>query len=122
MDDYITLTKRYTKYTASFIILFIILGFTTSYKSIFGGLVLGSIISLFHLLSTYFQVKRLGESLEKGRAKWSLGTLFRFALSIGAVYIAYQYPDYFHFISVVIGLMLTYIIILINSLFQLKRL
>jgi ATP synthase protein I len=122
MVDYISLTKRYTIFAAIIIGLLVILAFTTSYKPIFLGLLLGSIISLSNLWSTYFQVKRLGESVEIGRAKFSLGTLFRFGLVIGAVYIAFQYPDKFHFISVVIGLMLTYIIILVNSLFQLKRL
>lgn len=122
MEDYIYLTKRFTIQTVILIFLFIILAFTTTYNSIFFGLILGSIISLSNLWSTYFQVKRLGESVDVGRAKFSLGTLFRFALAIGAIYVAFQYPDTFHFISVVIGLMLTYIIILINSLFQLKRL
>lgn len=120
--DYISLTKRYTVYAAIIMTIFVILAVTTPHKSIFLGLLLGSIISLSNLWSTYFQVKRLGESVEIGRAKFSLGTLFRFGLVIGAVYIAFQYPDKFHFISVVIGLMLTYIIILVNSLFQLKRL
>jgi ATP synthase protein I len=120
--DYISLTKRYTIYAAIIMIFFVVLAFTTTYTSIFLGLLLGSVISLSNLWSTYFQVKRLGESMEIGRAKLSLGTLFRFALVLGAVYIAIQYPDKFHFISVVIGLMLTYIIILVNSLFQLKHL
>lgn len=122
MGDFIVLTKRYTIYIVVFITIFISLAFLTSFQSIFLGLALGSFISLCNLLTTYLQVKRLGESLELGRAKLSLGTLFRFALVIGAVYISFQYPDLFHLISVVIGLMLAYIIIIINSLFQLKRL
>ncbi|MCT8140100.1 ATP synthase subunit I [Anaerobacillus sp. CMMVII] len=122
MVDYIYLTKRFTLYTIILIGLFLVLAFATPYQPIFLGLLLGSIASLSNLWSTYFQVKRIGESMEIGRAKFSLGTLFRFGLTIGAVYIAYRYPDKFHFISVVIGLMLTYIIILINSIFQLKRL
>ncbi|RXJ02701.1 ATP synthase subunit I [Anaerobacillus alkaliphilus] len=122
MGDYIALTKRYTLYTVIIMSLFLVLALVTPYQPIFLGLLLGSIISLSNLWSTYFQVKRLGESVEAGRAKFSLGTLFRIALVLGAVYIAYQYPDNFHFISVVIGLMLTYIIIFINSIFQLKRL
>lgn len=122
MEDYIVLTKRYTIYTVVSIAIFISLAFLTSFQTVFLGLALGSVISLSNLLSTYYQVKRLGESLEIGRAKFSLGTLFRFALVIGAVYIAFQFPDLFHLISVVVGLMLTYIIIFINSLFQFKRL
>ncbi len=122
MKDYITLTKQYTLYSTSLIILFLILALITSYKTIFLGLFLGSIPSLGNLWSTYYQVKRIGESLDVGRAKISLGTLFRFALTLGAIYIAVRHPDTFHFASVVIGLMLTYIIILINSLFQLKHL
>lgn len=122
MEDYINLTKRFTIYGILIIFLFVILAIVTPYKSVFLGLLLGSVISISNLISTYFQVKRLGESLEIGRAKLSLGTLFRFALVLGAVFVAFQYPDIFHFISVVIGLMLTYIIIFLNSLFQLKRL
>lgn len=122
MEDYIVLTKRYTIYIVVLIAIFISLAFSTSFQAIFLGLALGSVVSLSNLLSIYLQVKRLGESLEVGQAKFSLGTLFRFALVIGAVYIAFQYPDLFHLVSVVIGLMLAYIIIIINSLFQLKRL
>lgn len=122
MEDYVALTRRYTIYAFILVLIFVILAIVTPFRSIFLGLTLGSIISISNLISTYYQVKRLGESVEIGRAKFSLGTLFRFALSIGAIYVAYQYPHIFHFISVVIGLMLTYIIIFINSLFQLKRL
>ncbi len=122
MEDYISLTKRFTIYTCIIIGLFVVLAFLTSYQPIFFGLLLGSIVSLINLWSTYFQVKRLGESVESGRAKFSVGTLFRTILVVGTVFIAYQYPDNFHFISVVIGLMLTYIIIFINSIFQVKRL
>lgn len=122
MDNYIVLTKRYAIYTVILITFFILLAFLTSHQSIFFGLTLGSIISLSNLLSTYFQVKRLGESVVSGRAKFSLGTLFRFALASFAVYTALQYPGLFHIYSVVIGLMLTYIIIYFNALLQLKHL
>ena len=122
MKDYAALTKRFNVYTVILIVLFVVLAFSTPYSSIFFGLTLGSIVSLSHLWTTYFQVKRLGESVEEGRAKFSLGTLFRFGLAIGVVFIAFRYPEKFHLISVVIGIMLTYIIILIHSLFQLKRL
>ncbi|OIJ21793.1 hypothetical protein BKP45_03595 [Anaerobacillus alkalidiazotrophicus] len=122
MEDYIALTKRYTFYITIIVSIFLILAFITPYKSIFLGLFLGSVMSLGKLWSTYFQVKRIGESLDKGRAKWSLGTMFRMLLVLATVYFASQYPDQFHFISVIIGLMLTYIIIMVHSLFQLKYL
>ncbi|WNF37282.1 ATP synthase subunit I [Bacillaceae bacterium IKA-2] len=122
MEDYIVLTKRYTIYSVLCIAIFILLAFLTSLQSIFLGLALGAVISLSNLVTLFYQVKRIGESIETGRAKFSLGTIFRTILIIGAVYIAYQYPDIFHLNSVIIGLMLTYIIIYINSLFQLRRL
>ena len=120
--DFTLLTKKFSVYTVTFIVIFIALAIVTQHTAIFLGLTLGSIFSLASLWSTYFQVKRLGESVEGGRAKFSVGTLFRIGLVLVALYVAYNYPNTFHFLSVVIGFMLTYIIIFINSIFQLKRL
>lgn len=122
MKDYTTLTKRFTFYTIVLIIIFAILSFLPSYQSVFLGLLVGSLVSLVHLWTTYFQVKRLGEAIEEGRSKFSLGTLFRIGIALAVLYVAYQNPDIFHFTSVIIGLMITYIIIFVHSLFQLKRL
>lgn len=121
MSDYSVLAKRYTVYTAILIFLVVILAFFTT-SSFYTGLLLGMIFSLVNLWSTYFQVKRLNESLEENKAKFSLGTLFRALTAVAAIFIAIQFPAAFDYIGVILGLMTTYIIILIEPLFQLNQL
>ncbi|MGO4889151.1 ATP synthase subunit I [Anaerobacillus sp. MEB173] len=129
MDQYSANMRRYTKYTL-FLAAFFVLGWGfTSYSTIFLGLLLGTIFSYFNLWSMYSKINRLGQAVEKSakgegekKKAHSLGFLTRLALAVLAVTIATRYPEHFDLVSVVIGLMVTYIIIFIDSLFQHKRL
>ena len=120
MSDYHTLAKKYSIYTAILIVIFFILAIVLTDTSFFLGLALGACFSLINLFITYIQVNRITKSLTSGKKKWSPGTLLRILLALIPVYIAVQFPDIFHLFSVIIGLMITYVIILIEPIFHIR--
>ncbi|MBB6447177.1 ATP synthase subunit I [Bacillus benzoevorans] len=104
-----------------FILAILVLGWGfTDYQTIFLGLILGTAISLFNLWNLARRTEKFGEAVVKGgRKKRSLGMFTRMAASIAGVIIAMEFPEYFHVLSVVIGLMAAYIVIMIDSFLQL---
>jgi ATP synthase protein I len=86
----------------------------TAYQSIFLGLIFGTSLSLFNLWLMVQKMNQFGDNVLKGKKVRSLGTLSRLATGALAVVVAMRYPDEFHLISVVIGLMTAYIVIMID--------
>lgn len=86
----------------------------TAYQSIFLGLIFGTSLSLFNLWLMVRKMNQFGDNVLKGKKVRSLGTLSRLATGALAVVVAMRYPDEFHLISVVIGLMTAYIVIMID--------
>lgn len=102
-----------------FLLSFYVLGWGfTSYKSIFLGLILGTSLSLFNLWLMATRVQKLGEAVAKGKRAGSLGMFLRMSAAVIAVAIALEFPEYFHLISVILGLMTAYIVIMIDLFFQ----
>lgn len=106
-----------------FLLAMLVLGWGfTDYQTIFLGLILGTAISLFNLWHLARKTEKFGDAVIKGgKKKRSLGMFTRMAASIAGVIIAMEFPEYFHALSVVIGLMASYIVIMIDSFFQLFR-
>lgn len=106
-----------------FLLAILVLGWGfTDYQTIFLGLILGTAISLFNLWHLARRTEKFGEAVSKGgKKKRSLGMFTRMAAAILAVIIAMEFPEYFHVLSVVIGLMASYIVIMIDSFFQLFK-
>lgn len=116
MTEYTLTYRRYIKYTL-FMLSFFVLGYgVTSYKSIFLGLTLGTLFSLFNLWSMYSRIERLGQAVINQQKVRTMGSLSRLLMGGLAVLIAMRYPEHLHLLSVVIGLMTVYIIMLIDSL------
>ena len=116
MDDLQVLFNRHRKYIL-YLLAILVLGWGfTPYQSIFMGLILGTAVSLFNHWTMIRRTRKLGEAVLEGRKMRSMGTLSRMAGAIAAVFIAMQYPETFHLISVIIGLMTSYIVILIDAL------
>lgn len=86
----------------------------TSYQSILLGLVFGTSLSLFNLWLMVRKMGQFGESVSQGKRVRSLGSFSRFATAALAVIVAMKYPEQLHLISVVIGLMTSYIVIMID--------
>jgi ATP synthase protein I len=92
-------------------------GFTLQ-QPVFLGLILGTSLSLFNLWNLVRKTNQFGEVMVNGGKIRSLGLLTRMATAVLAVLIAVEYPEYIHLISVIIGLMTAYIVIMIDSFFQ----
>lgn len=60
------------------------------------------------------KIDQLGKASTEQRTSQGIGTFTRLASAVLAVLVALQYPEYFHLISVVIGLMTAYLVIMID--------
>ncbi|WP_444685221.1 ATP synthase subunit I [Alkalicoccus luteus] len=115
------LARRYTIYTAVIIVLLLMTAAVTSFSTFFLGMAFGTAVSLLNLISTYFQTKRVLDSHASGRYRFSIGTLGRMVGVIIALVIAQAFPQYFDMIGVIAGLAVTYVILLIDPIFQKKH-
>lgn len=57
---------------------------------------------------------RFSQQFDKGTVAKSLGFFSRVATAVLGVIIAMEFPEYFHLISVIIGLMIAYVVIMID--------
>jgi ATP synthase protein I len=115
MTEYTQSFRRYMQFTLYLLAIFVMGWGITSHKALFLGLILGTIFSIYNLFNMFRKIDRLGEATVKGTKARSLGLLTRQAVAGLGVLIALRYPEYFNLLGVVIGLMTTYIIILIDS-------
>ncbi|MBM7714492.1 ATP synthase protein I [Bacillus thermophilus] len=120
MDDLQQLFNRHRKYILYLLAIFVLGWGFTKHQSIFMGLILGTILSFFNLWSMVRRTNQVGEAVAKGKTVRSLGTLSRMAAAVLAVLIATNYPERFHLISVVIGLMTSYVVIMIDAIISLS--
>lgn len=101
-----------------FLLSFYVLGWGfTAYKPLFLGLILGTSLSMFNLWLLAKRMEKFSDAVERGERVRSLGMFSRMATAVLGVIIALEYPDYFHFYSVIIGLMTSYIVIMIDYFF-----
>ncbi|WP_071393286.1 ATP synthase subunit I [Bacillus tuaregi] len=119
MLQFKTMFTRERKYIFYLLAVYVLGWGFTSYQSIFLGLILGTSLSLFNLWLLVKKIDQFGNVMEKGGKMRSLGMMSRMAAAIFAVMLAMEYPEYIHPISVVIGLMTAYIVIMIDSILQL---
>ncbi|MEN2465331.1 ATP synthase subunit I [Ornithinibacillus sp. FSL M8-0202] len=86
----------------------------TPYLRIFLGLLLGSAISFYNLYLLQKKTIEFTEAVAKKQKTRGLGTISRFAAAALAVIIALRYEEYFNMIAVIIGLMTSYLVIMID--------
>ncbi|MFB3163608.1 ATP synthase protein I [Bacillus niacini] len=114
MPEFQTMFTRQRKWMF-FLLSFYVLGWGfTSQQSIFLGLILGTSLSLFNLWLMARKIDKFGQAAAEGRTVRSLGSFSRMATGALAIVITMRYPEEFHLISVVIGLMTSYIVIMID--------
>jgi ATP synthase protein I len=114
MPEFQTMFARQRKWMF-FLLSFYVLGWGfTAQQSIFLGLILGTSLSLFNLWLMARKIDKFGQAAAEGRQVRSLGSFSRMATGALAIVITMRYPDQFHLISVVIGLMTSYIVIMID--------
>jgi len=122
MDEYRTAIRRIIQLTLFVLSASVLAWGFTDYKAAWAGFALGTAVSLFNAIHTARKIDRLAEAVLSGKKKGhSLGMLARFAASALAAVIALRYPEHFHILFTVIGLMASQILALVYSFFQLMK-
>ncbi|MCP3027579.1 ATP synthase subunit I [Halobacillus sp. A5] len=118
MEEYQQMTARQRKWMF-YLLAILVLGWgVTPWQPVFLGLLLGSIISFYNLWLMQKKIKKFGEPSTKDKPQRGLGTITRMATAALAVVVTLQFEEHFHLISVVLGLMTAYFVILIDYLFN----
>lgn len=121
MIDMHLMFGRYRKYIFYLLSLYALGWGFTEYQSVFLGLILGTSISLYNLWFMVRKHDQFDRVMQEGGKARSLGTASRMASAGVAVFIAMEFPEYFHLISVVLGLMTMYFVIMIDYAVQHSR-
>ncbi|WP_099159398.1 ATP synthase subunit I [Virgibacillus ndiopensis] len=114
MSQYQTMIARERKWMFYLLAILVLGAGFTPYLRIFLGLLLGSVVSFYNLYLLQKKTKDVTEAAGQGKSVRGIGTLSRLAAVALAVVIALRYEDYFHIIAVVIGLMTSYLVIMID--------
>ncbi|WP_408008631.1 ATP synthase subunit I [Pseudalkalibacillus sp. A8] len=120
LSTYDNAFRRYIKYCLYLLSICVLgWGFTT-YKQVFLGLVLGIVVSMFNVWSMHRKIDRVGQAVTEGTKVRTMGSLSRLMTAGLAVLIATRFPEHFNLIAVVIGLLMIYLIMLIDFYFASK--
>lgn len=84
----------------------------TEWKTVFAGLILGSLFGLYNFWILVRRLERFDRQFEQGKKRLSLGTALRFASGIAAAAIATAVPEQFDLIGTVIGFAIPYVLLL----------
>jgi ATP synthase protein I len=86
----------------------------TPYLRVFLGLLLGSAISFYNLYLLQKKTTEFTEAVAKDEKPRGIGMISRFAAASLAVIIALRFEEHFNMIAVIIGLMTSYLVIMID--------
>jgi len=118
METFRLMFLRHVKYILYLLSMYTLgVGFTP-YKIVFLSLILGTVISLLMLWNLTRKIERFGQAVAARKKVRTLGTFSRLALAALAAVIVLTYPQHFHIVPTVLGLMTSYIVIIIDFLFQ----
>jgi ATP synthase protein I len=88
----------------------------TGFQSVFAGLIIGSLFGLYNFWILIRRMNRFDRTFAEGRRRVSLGTAMRFASGVAAAAIAISLPEHIDLVSTVIGLMIPYILLLVDRI------
>jgi ATP synthase protein I len=122
MTEYDIAFKRYISLNL-YGLSFLVAGWAlTDFDSVFLGLLLGAVGSFYNLWLMNKKTNKLGNAAANKEKPPTLGSFSRLMTGGLVVLIATRYPETFHLVSVVVGLMSSYIIIFIDFIaFQTLR-
>ncbi|WP_164667578.1 ATP synthase subunit I [Virgibacillus doumboii] len=122
MSNYESMITRQRKWMFYLLAIIVLGAGFTPYPRIFLGLLLGSTVSFYNLWLLQKKMDSLGEAVVRKQKPRGVGYFARLAAVAFAIIIALQYEAYFHLFAVIIGLMTSYLVIIIDFLvFELKR-
>ena len=88
----------------------------TDFKTVFAGLLLGSLFGLYNFWILVRKMEKADRKFSEGKQSLSLGTALRFASGIAAVALATAMPEHFDLIGTVIGFAIPYILLLVERI------
>lgn len=118
MPKYMEMYNRQKKWTLYLLSVYFLGWASASYRPVFAGLILGTSFSFIFLMQLTRHMKKFDNALSKGKKVRSLGTMSRMAMAGIAAIIAIKWPQYFNIVAVVLGLMTTYIVIMIDYIYH----
>ncbi|MGG3469473.1 ATP synthase subunit I [Neobacillus pocheonensis] len=118
MPDFRKMYNRQKKWIFYLLSIYVLGWGFTDYKTMFLGLILGTVFSFLNLWLLVRKTEKFDKAISEGKKVRSLGSLQRMATAGIAGVIALRYPEYFHIIGVVIGLMTSYIVIMIDYFYH----
>lgn len=110
---------RHIKYFLFLLALYVLGWGFTPYQDWFLGLILGTIVSFYNHWLLYQKVKKFTDAVASGAKAYTLGSFSRMAAAVLAVVIAVRFPEYLNLYGVIIGIMTSYIVIIIDSFVKL---
>lgn len=122
MSQYENMIRRQRKWMFYLLAILILGAGLTPFTSIFLGLLLGSVVSFYNLYLLQKKIVDFTEAVATKQIARGLGTVSRFAAAALVVIVALRFEDHFHVIAVLIGLMTSYLVIMIDfALFNTKN-
>ncbi|TMN23822.1 ATP synthase subunit I [Lentibacillus cibarius] len=114
MSYYENMVSRQRKWMFYLLAIYVLGAGFTPYQQIFLGLLLGGCVSFYNLWLLQRKIDAFAASTEKNESAGGLGSISRLAAAALAVLIALRFDAYFNVISVLVGLMTSYLVIVID--------
>ncbi|WP_343271232.1 ATP synthase subunit I [Lentibacillus songyuanensis] len=115
MSQYENMIARQRKWMFYLLAIWVLGAGFTPFQQIFLGLLLGSAVSLYNLWLLQRRMNSIGEAVVNDEQKVKDVSILSRLAAVGiAVMIALHYEAYFNIIAVVIGLMTSYVVIMID--------
>ncbi|WP_018661193.1 ATP synthase subunit I [Heyndrickxia acidiproducens] len=124
MPELLQVYKRQRKYLLFLMFLYLLGSFYPSFRPVSLGLLLGTSVSLFNLWLLAKKTISVTSASVTGKRSFSLGTGTRIAMAVLAVMFADYYTEWLNVLSVIIGIMTSYVVIMIDffaGLFQQRK-
>jgi ATP synthase protein I len=118
MPEFRVMFNRQRKWVFYLLSMYVLGWGFTPYKVTFLGLILGTVFGFINLWLLVRKTESFDKAISKGKKVRSLGSLSRMAMAGIAVVIALRYPEYFRIVPVVIGLMTSYLVIMIDYFYH----
>ncbi|WP_223805980.1 ATP synthase subunit I [Ornithinibacillus gellani] len=117
MSQYENMVKRQRKWMLYLLSILVLGAALTPYKHIFFGLLLGSTVSFYNLYLLQRKIDDFSEAVVKQTRPKGLGMISRFAAAALAVILAIRFKEHVDMIAVIIGLMTSYLVIMLDFIF-----
>lgn len=121
MPELSRLYRRLRKYLVFLLLLYLLCLGLHLYRPVFLGLLLGTAVSLFNLWLLARKSISVANSATPGKKPRSLGTGIRMVAAVAVTFLALRYPEDVNVLSVIIGIMTSYVVIIIDFIVGLLR-